>query len=58
MSKTELMEEVLRLGIEVAKWKKLAEYGLFLYTQTRMVYGDDPIDAANRIAELTKATAD
>ena len=40
MNKQELMEEVLRLGIEVAKWRKLADYGLFLYTQTRMVYGD------------------
>ena len=52
MNKKELMEEVLRLGREVAKWKRLAKCGLYIYQTVRLVYGDDVVEVMNRVKEL------
>lgn len=52
MTKKELMEEVLRLGREVAKWKRLAMYGLAVYRATRLIYFDDSKDVMKRVKEL------
>lgn len=48
----EWIEEVAQLEDDVGEWKRLATFGLYLYRQTRFVYGDDPIATNKRVEEI------
>ena len=37
---------------ELAKYKRLADYGLHLYMQARFVYGDDPVIVDKRVQAI------